>query len=261
MTTVTKDPGDNRAYMKGSGMISIGNGTLRMQGEHPRYYVFYNDNRQVQYAEPPMEGWLNIEMVAYARLVEELADDAPLFAGFSLIARSNHHLTSYDPCYANGYYARLYFRQGTIGFQKEYEHNENTGALVYSRGNNVRFVETVQKDKWYGMKFRVRNQGLAVLLEVYVDLNEQGDWKLMHSVLDDGTNMLARSATECLDGGTFPQLSFGQVSFLRTDDAVVEWKNVSFREINEDGSYMNQEQDVYPETQPPETQKPSTIVV
>lgn len=221
------DPSDPRAMMRGSGSVTLGNGIAKFNGS-PRLYLSQ---------EAGVEGWENVEMTAYAKYVNQGVTPYQSYSGFTMATRSSHDLYKVYPCEAFGYYARIYQETGQCSFQKEYYHSQDSGT-VYSATKRVDcFPGGVTLGQWIGMKFKVTTEpGTSnVLLQMWVDANDNGNWELKHSVTDTPGYWLSTSSTtvpsQCPQNDGDTVLRPGNVSMLRTDgrdtSTEVHWRDVS----------------------------------
>lgn len=168
------DPSDTRSTMRGSGEISFANGVAVFKGS-PRLYVS---------PEEGIDGWDDVVITAYAKYVDQGAQPYKSYSGLTIATRTKHDNYQNDPCDAFGYYARIYQESGECSFQKEYYHSTDTGT-VYSGTNRVDcFPGGLPLGKWVGMKFKVKTVGDDVKLELYLDMNDDGNWELKHSLTD-----------------------------------------------------------------------------
>ena len=120
--------------------------------------------------------------------------------------------------------------------RKEYYHSESSGS-VYTETKRVDcFTGGLPLHQWVGMKFKVTTVGIDnVLLQLYLDENESGNWILRHELIDypgfwfSTTSTKVPSSCPQNDGDTV--IRPGRVSFLRTDcgdtSTEVHWKEAS----------------------------------
>mmetsp|Transcript_53989 Transcript_53989/g.114685 ORF Transcript_53989/g.114685 Transcript_53989/m.114685 type:complete len:441 (+) Transcript_53989:89-1411(+) len=221
------DPLDARSVKRGSGKITLGNGIAKFNGS-PRLYIS---------KEAGVDGWENVEITAYGKYVDQGAEPFKSYSGLTLVTRSNHDNYGDSPCDAFGYYARIYQESGECAFQKEYAHSTTAGT-VYTKTKRVDcFAGGLPLGQWVGMKFKVTTQpGTSnVLLELYVDENDDGNWLLKHSVTDTPGYWFSTSSTtvpsECPQNDGDTVVRPGNVSFLRTDGVdettEVHWRDAS----------------------------------
>ncbi len=102
--------------------------------------------------------------------------------------------------------------------RSEYAHSTTSGTL-YTTTNRVDcFVGGLPLNQWVGMKFKVTSD---VVLELYLDENDDGNWQLRHSLLATPGSWFSTSSTtvpsECPQNDGDTVLRPGNVSFLRTD--------------------------------------------
>ena len=241
------DPNDPNTRLRGKGEMTVGNG-LAIMYRSPRLYI----------ENPDGEGWEDVEMTAYGRLVSEGELDS--YSGLTMVARSNHDEYSKKGCEASGYYSRIYFETGECAFQKEYYHgssNANPSGTIYSGSKRVPcFDGGLPLNEWVGMKFKVwTTPGTEdVNLELWLDYNDDGMWTKVHSMVDTPGAWLKTGSTEIpkecphQNGDTVTRP--GNVCFLRTDgdwNTEVHWKNASIT------NYLSAS------TSPPTTASPTSM--
>jgi len=239
--SVAKDPSDSMAkflcleYAKEKNMMSIdGKGEMRLQGMHPRLYVYDGSKK-----------WLNTEMTCYCKLVSPMVVPGA-YTTFRLCTRSNHHAITKCICNGTGYSSEFFLPAKDQRFRKEltHPHYANWPFASPNPGLNV----------WFGQKFVVRNSGYnKVRLQCYIDLTDGldgGDWQLVGEYTDDGNwpiespKELANIATDvskCRSGCLNPKpvspynriiTETGVASYLRTDYVNdIRFKKMSVREI------------------------------
>lgn len=86
------DPLDSRTMMRGSGTITFGNGIAKFT-KSPRLYISHGDD---------VEGWEQVEFIAYGKLIDKGVEPYKSYAGLTLVARSNHDNYYDQPCDAFG---------------------------------------------------------------------------------------------------------------------------------------------------------------
>lgn len=125
--------------------------------------------------------WRNVEMTAYVRRGKSARKLD--YQAFYLSARSGERHNDEVPCEGTSYHATLRF-DGLCGFKKEIWH---TGGYTALRPDPApKFWPTVPEGKWIGMKYLCRNCNgdQHVRLELYVDAEANGNWKLVSEFLD-----------------------------------------------------------------------------
>ncbi len=213
--------------MRGSGSVTLGNNIAKFKNS-PRLYISQEDG---------IQGWEQVEFIAYGKLVEKGGTPYKSYAGMTLVARTNHNNYASEPCDAFGYYARIYQETGECSFQKEYYHSATTGT-IYSPSRRVDCFEGgLPLNQWIGMKFKVYtvDDSDNVQLELYIDENDDGNWVLKHSLLDSVGNWFSSSSSqdlpsECTQNDGDTVLGPRNSCFLRTDgDSTTEyhWRDAS----------------------------------
>eukprot|EP00547_Thalassionema_nitzschioides_P010735 CAMPEP_0194261354 /NCGR_PEP_ID=MMETSP0158-20130606/45983_1 /TAXON_ID=33649 /ORGANISM="Thalassionema nitzschioides, Strain L26-B" /LENGTH=604 /DNA_ID=CAMNT_0039001473 /DNA_START=183 /DNA_END=1997 /DNA_ORIENTATION=+ len=227
------DPFDPRAMMRGSGDVDIGSGIAKFLGS-PRLYIDKG-------GYTTSAGFENVEFTAYGTYIT-LGNGGKSYSGLTLAARSNHDNYSTDPCDAAGYYARIYQNTGECAFQKEHYHSSSTGTVYTATRRTPCFVGGLPFNQTIGMKFKVTTitdssiePAGSVLLELYLDENDSGNFVLKHSSVDRPGEWLPSGGktvpSECSIGDGDTVLGPRNVCFLRSDGVdttnVVEWKDAS----------------------------------
>jgi hypothetical protein len=227
------DPGDARSTMRGSGDIVIGDGLAKFYGS-PRLYISHDD--------PTVEGWDDVEITAYGKYVNQGKAPFKSYSGLTLVTRSNHDEYASDGCSAFSYYARIYQETGECAFQKEYFHGNSSNEIfvgtVYSNSRRRDcFAGGLPLDQWVGLKLKAKTiPGTEdVLLELWVDYNDDGNWELGLSYTDTPGDWPCSTSkvvpSECAQNNGDTITRPGNVSFLRTDgvdtNTEVHWRDVS----------------------------------
>lgn len=227
------DPEDGRSMMRGSGDIVIGDGIAKFLGS-PRLYISHDD--------PTVEGWDDVEITAYGKYVDQGTAPFKSYSGLTLVTRSNHDAYASDGCSAFSYYARIYQESGECAFQKEYFHGNSDNPIyvgtVYTNSKRTDcFPGGLPLDTWVGLKFKATTiPGTKdVLLELWVDYNDDGNWELGFSYTDTPGDWPCSTSkvvpSECTQNNGDTITRPGNVSFLRTDGVdtttEVHWRDVS----------------------------------
>jgi hypothetical protein len=158
-----RDPFDNSVELTGIGEAEIiGNGTLVLRGDAPRFRIVDLD-------------FENVNVTFSAKRISE--DRELSYQGFVVGARSKHYTD--DECYSNTYYARLTY-DGRISFEKELFHGHGEVAQFPPVGEaKYLYEDGVPKNKWINIQFIVQtvDDGSSVLLELYVDREKVLEYK------------------------------------------------------------------------------------
>lgn len=199
-----------------------------------------------------MTEWKNVEITGYAKLSlpTNINSTAPIDSNsvnsttnnseseeiddLAFIARSGRH-SSEVPCEGTAYVGGLH-NEGSTGWKKEIWH---TGGYTDERAKNI--VTEPILDRWMGWKViiydvQVNNQ-TAVKLESYVDDHNNDSWKKVTEIIDNG-GWYSRSSDEeffsadCKMARDHIIIEPGPFVIFRTDNLVLDFKNLSVREIN-----------------------------
>lgn len=206
-----RDPADAVLHHE-DGELRIGSGVASVKAGRTRLKV--------------LGGWRNVEMTIYARrgkLARKLD-----YQAFYLSARSGERHNDDVPCEGTSYHATARF-DGTNGFKKELWH---TGGYTALRPDPApKFWPTVPEGKWIGMKFICRNSNrdTHVKLELYLDPDESGQWKLVSEFTDAGGWRGEKPGCDRTQDAILTE-AYPAVYF-RTDFVDVELKKFSVREI------------------------------
>ncbi len=199
------------------------------------------------YTPEGAEEWKNVEITAYARIVETLGHesyaDSDLDNILQWYARSGEHHSESKPCDGTSIKGRLHL-DGTVGWKKELWHTggytEESGIskasgkpLVERHDEKGRYYE----GRWFGFKVVIYNadNGGAVRMEAYIDEHADNSWRKVSELVDDG-GWSAASAKEfekadCDKARDHVLTESGPVVAFRSDKIVWDFKNLSVREI------------------------------
>lgn len=232
----------NFSETDGFELIKQNDGSWRDNSTHVRLVVETPQN---------MTDWKNVEITGYAKLslptdVNSTSSfdsnsnsatntsDSEAIEGLAFIGRSGRH-SSQVPCEGTAYVAGLH-NEGSVGWKKEIWH---TGGYTDERAKNI--VTKPILDRWVGWKvviydLQVNNQ-TAVKLESYLDDHNNDSWKKVSEIIDNG-GWYSRSSDEeffsedC--GKMKDQIIFepGPFVIFRTDNLILDFKNLSVREID-----------------------------
>lgn len=147
-------------------------GQLFITGQTPRMYVHDPDmGRQ----------WRDVEITMYFK---RMADARVPYAGMTAVARSNHGVTgdeTQDLCDTRGYGARVRY-DGRTDFEKETSHPFNQ-----STHERQLFAGGMPYNRWIGFKFVVYDLSPhRVKLETWLDQNDDGNWRKVNELVDNG---------------------------------------------------------------------------
>jgi hypothetical protein len=199
-------------------------GVFTSSGFHPEKISTLNHNRiaLAGYMQSPND-WRDVEITGYVKLNSGTNDN------FVWYARGGRHTGYGSPqgCEGVAYKGELFY-DGSTRWTKEQWH---TGGYVFGEfGKNIGSI----KGKWVGFKVImyniVQNDKTAVKLELWVDKNNNNDWKKATEKTDKGG--WGSTGSEC--GGKPDQIITwgGPIAAFRWDGATdVDIKNFSVREI------------------------------
>ncbi len=224
-------------------LIKQNDGSWRVNSTHVRLVVETPQN---------MTEWKNVEITGYAKLT--LPTDVNSTSSFdsisnnsatnnseseeidvlAFIGRSGRH-SSQVPCEGTAYVGGLH-NEGSVGWKKEIWH---TGGYTDERAKNI--VTKPILDRWMGWKvviydLQVNNQ-TAVKLESYLDDHNNDSWKKVTDIIDNG-GWYSRSTDEeffSADCGRMRDqiiVEPGPFVIFRTDNLILDFKNLSVREID-----------------------------
>jgi hypothetical protein len=224
-------------------LIKQNDGSWRVNSSHVRLIVETPQN---------MTDWKNVEITGYAKLslptdVNSTSSfdsnsnnsatdnsESEEIEGLAFIGRSGRH-SSQVPCEGTAYVAGLH-NEGSVGWKKEIWH---TGGYTDERAKNI--VTKPILDRWVGWKvviydLQVKNQ-TAVKLESYLDDRNNDSWKKVTDMIDNG-GWYSRSSDEeffSADCGKMRDqiiVEPGPFVIFRTDNLILDFKNLSVREID-----------------------------
>jgi hypothetical protein len=224
-------------------LVEQNDGSWRVNSTHVRLVVETPQN---------MTEWKNVEITGYAKL--SLPTDVNSTSSFdsnssnsatnnsesdeiddlAFIGRSGRH-SSQAPCEGTAYVGGLH-NEGSVGWKKEIWH---TGGYTDERAKNI--VTKPILDRWVGWKvviydLQVNNQ-TAVKLESYLDDHNNDSWKKVTDIIDNG-GWYSRSSDEeffSADCGKMRDqiiVEPGPFVIFRTDNLILDFKNLSVREID-----------------------------
>jgi hypothetical protein len=224
-------------------LIKQSDGSWRVNSTHVRLVVETPSN---------MTDWKNVEITGYAKLSlptivnstsssnsnsfsspmnnsesEEIED-------LAFIGRSGRH-SSEVPCEGTAYVGGLH-NEGSVGWKKEIWH---TDGYTDERARNL--VTEPILDRWVGWKVIIYDMHLnnetAVKLESYLDDHNNDSWKKVTEIIDSG-GWYSRSTDDeffkagCGKGRDHIIVEPGPFVIFRTDNLVLDFKNLSVREID-----------------------------
>lgn len=223
-------------------LIKQNDGSWRVNSTHVRLVVETPQN---------MTEWKNVEITGYAKLSLPTDVNSTSFDSISnnsvannseseeiddlaFIGRSGRH-SSQVPCEGTAYVGGLH-NEGSVGWKKEIWH---TGGYTDERAKNI--VTKTILDRWVGWKvviydLQVNNQ-TAVKLESYLDDHNNDSWKKVTDIIDNG-GWYSRSSDEeffIADCGKMRDqiiVEPGPFVTFRTDNLILDFKNLSVREID-----------------------------
>ncbi len=212
------DPGDP-FFRNEEGELRVHGGIAFVPAGMTRLVVLAATNAEVVL-------WTNVEMTAYIRRGKTTRTLD--YQAFYLSARSGEHHNDRVPCEGTSYHATARF-DGQCGFKKEIWH---TGGYTQLRPDPApKPWPTVPEGKWIGMKFLCRNcdSGAHVRLQMYLDAEGRGDWKLAAEFKDLGD---WRGEKGGCDRPQNYVITDGRPAvYFRTDYVDVELKKFSVREV------------------------------
>jgi hypothetical protein len=199
-----------------------------------------------------MTDWKNVEITGYAKLslptiVNSTSSSNSNFISspmnnseseeiddLAFIGRSGRH-SSEVPCEGTAYVGGLH-NEGSVGWKKEIWH---TDGYTDERARNL--VTDPILDRWVGWKVIIYDMHLnnetAVKLESYLDDHNNDSWKKVTEIIDSG-GWYSRSTddeffkADCGKGRDHIIVEPGPFVIFRTDNLVLDFKNLSVREID-----------------------------
>ena len=218
-------------------------GSWRVNSTHVRLVVETPQN---------MTEWKNVEITGYAKLslltnVNSTSSigsnsnstttnnsDSGEIDDFAFIGRSGRH-SSVVPCEGTAYVGGLH-KDGSVGWKKEIWH---TGGYTDERAMNI--VTEPILNRWVGWKVIIYdvqvNNHTAIKLESYLDDHNNDSWKKVTEIIDNG-GWYSRSSDEeffsadCGKARDHIIVEAGPFVIFRTDNLLLDFKNLSVREIN-----------------------------
>jgi hypothetical protein len=224
-------------------LIKQNDGSWRVNSTHVRLVVETPQN---------MTEWKNVEITGYAKLslltnvnstssIDSNSNstttnnsDSGEIDDFAFIGRSGRH-SSLVPCEGTAYVGGLH-KDGSVGWKKEIWH---TGGYTDERAMNI--VTEPILNRWVGWKVIIYdvqvNNHTAVKLESYLDDHNNDSWKKVTEIIDNG-GWYSRSSDEeffsadCGKARDHIIVEAGPFVIFRTDNLLLDFKNLSIREIN-----------------------------
>ncbi len=229
-TTLTKNPDGSWKVSSTKVRFNI----FTSSGYHHELITTLNQQQMAAkgYMQSPND-WRDIEITGYVKLNKQGggvtgASGSVLGGHYTWYARGGHHTGSGAPagCEATSYHGEWDFA-GTTRFAKEQwhvsyvftPHKSATGSIV---------------GKWVGFKtimYNIQQNGkTAVKMEIWVDVNDNGNWVKVNDFVDSGG--FGKAGGEC--GGAPDQIITwgGPITTYRWDNSPdVDIKDLSVREI------------------------------
>jgi hypothetical protein len=220
-------------------LTKLSDGSWRINASHVRMIVNTSEGQQE---------WKNVEITGYVRLSqlsdENVSDTADTSNGVAegdeiddlvFISRSGRH-SSEVPCEGTAYNAGVH-TDGSVGWKKEIWH---TGGYTEERARQK--IAESYLNKWIGLKAAVynvmTNNETGVKLEMYIDDSDNGNnnWTKVSDIIDSGGWYTKSDNTEFFSAGCgrprdFVIIDGGPNAIFRTDNMVLDFKNLSVREI------------------------------
>jgi hypothetical protein len=224
-------------------MIRQVDGSWRVNSTHVRLVVDTPNG---------MSKWKNVEITGYAKLSLPASNnsissidsesvnsttnnsDSEEIDDLAFIGRSGRH-SSEVPCEGTAYVGGIH-SEGSVGWKKEIWH---TGGYTDERARNV--VVNPILDRWVGWKTIIydvhMNNQTAVKLESYLDDHGNNSWKKVTEIIDNG-GWYSRSTDEEFFGADCGKardhiiVEGGPFVIFRTDNLILDFRNLSVREIN-----------------------------
>jgi hypothetical protein len=221
-------------------LSKLSDGSWRINSSHVRMVVNTSQGQ---------EEWKNVEMTGYVRLSHLVnrnvsdADNSNNLRASSedeiddlvFISRSGGRHSSEVPCEGTAYNAGLH-TDGSTGWKKEIWH---TGGYTEERARNR--IADSYLNKWVGLKavvynFIRDNETSGVKLEMYIDASNTNNYTKVSDITDRGGWYTKSNITEFFSAGCgrardYVIIDGGPNVIFRTDNTVLDFKNLSVREI------------------------------
>lgn len=171
-------------------------------------------------------GWRDIEMTGYFYGTQSSGDTE-----YVMYARGGKH--GDNDCEGSAYKAAVDYTDGRCRVRKEQYHVKYVDQdWRQGHGGSVR-------NKWTGMKFIMANRGgepnISVYMEIWIDKGNNNNWERVYTYTDKGG--WGSSGGHC-DGDRDQILTWsGPIATFRWDVDGIRFKNLSVREIKEDGNF------------------------
>ena len=224
-------------------LVKQNDGSWRVNSTHVRLVVS---------SPPNLTNWKNVEITGYAKLSLPENDnstkisklnatsrsvndsESPEIDDLAFIGRSGRH-SSEVPCEGTAYVGGLH-NDGSVGWKKEIWH---TGGYTDERAKNL-VTESIL-DKWIGWKVIIYNMplnnGTGVKLESYLDDMNNNTWNKVTEIIDSGGWYSTSTDREffsedCGRARDHIITEAGPFVTFRTDNLILDFKNLSVREID-----------------------------
>ena len=219
-------------------LTKLSDGSWRINASHVRMVVNTSEGQ---------EKWKNVEITGYVRLSqltnENVSDTDDSSNGVAdedeiddlvFISRSGRH-SSEVPCEGTAYNAGIH-TDGSLGWKKEIWH---TGGYTEERARQK--IAESYLNKWIGLKAVVynlmkNNETGGVKLETYIDGSNVNNWTKVSDIIDSGGWYAKSNNSEFFSAGCGRArdhviIDGGPNVIFRTDNMVLDFKNLSVREI------------------------------
>jgi hypothetical protein len=219
-------------------LTKLSDGSWRINASHVRMVVNTSEGQ---------EKWKNVEITGYVRLSqltnENVSDTDDTSNGVAdedeiddlvFISRSGRH-SSEVPCEGTAYNAGIH-TDGSLGWKKEIWH---TGGYTEERARQK--IAESYLNKWIGLKAVVynlmkNNETGGVKLETYIDGSNVNNWTKVSDIIDSGGWYTKSNNSEFFSAGCGRArdhviIDGGPNVIFRTDNMVLDFKNLSVREI------------------------------
>ena len=219
-------------------LTKLSDGSWRINASHVRMVVNTSEGQ---------EKWKNVEITGYVRLSqltnENVSDTDDTSNGVAdedeiddlvFISRSGRH-SSEVPCEGTAYNAGIH-TDGSLGWKKEIWH---TGGYTEERARQK--IAESYLNKWIGLKAVVynlmkNNETGGVKLETYIDGSNVNNWTKVSDIIDSGGWYTKSNNSEFFSAGCgrardYVIIDGGPNVIFRTDNMVLDFKNLSVREI------------------------------